>query len=375
MLAALGFNDRVAQDTALANARTVVLSAHGRYALARFQFEIARLRGDITGTNAAVDALVASGHASDDELAGLLAHQAARAFFAGNQPAAERLMSRAADAAPNDPVLLAEVAQLKSRIGGALLQAGRRSEAGENFQQAARLLQRAIDIQRTAGQVPPEGWYKRATALAFDYGMRPQSVAFARGLVHYYPTPGNWRDALFTYRRAIEADAALELDIRRLHRATQSLSGERDYIEFAEALRANHAGEMKAVLDEGVNRGMLSASEPIVRQLVAANARRATAEQAGLARQRTQAQAAAGAAARAAGDAFFGHGRYAEAAELYLAALQKGGEDANLVNSRLGAAYALAGQRAEAEAALRAVTGPRADLAAFWLIWLSRQGS
>ena len=55
------------------------------------------------------------------------------------------------------------------------------------------------------------------------------------------------------------------------------------------------------------------------------------------------------------------------------AALQKGGEDANLVNTRLGAALALAGRRAEAEAAFRAVTGPRADLAGFWLAWLARR--
>ena len=32
-------------------------------------------------------------------------------------------------------------------------------------------------------------------------------------------------------------------------------------------------------------------------------------------------------------DAYFGYGQYAEAAELYRAALQKGGEDANLVNT------------------------------------------
>ena len=53
------------------------------------------------------------------------------------------------------------------------------------------------------------------------------------------------------------------------------------------------------------------------------------------------------------------------------AALQKGGQDANMVNTRLGAALALAGQRAEAEAAFRAVTGQRAELAQLWLLWLS----
>ena len=70
-------------------------------------------------------------------------------------------------------------------------------------------------------------------------------------------------------------------------------------------------------------------------------------------------------------DAYFSYGQYAQAAELYRAALQKGA-DANLANTRLGAALALAGQRAEAEAAFRAVTGPRAELAQFWLLWLSQ---
>ena len=70
-----------------------------------------------------------------------------------------------------------------------------------------------------------------------------------------------------------------------------------------------------------------------------------------------------GAAALRLGDAYYGYGEYGPAAELYRAALQKGGQDANLVNTRLGAALALAGQRAEAEAAFRAVTGARAELA------------
>ena len=48
--------------------------------------------------------------------------------------------------------------------------------------------------------------------------------------------------------------------------------------------------------------------------------------------------------ARIAGDTFYGYGEYAQAAELYRAALQKGGEDANLLNIRLGASLAGARQ-------------------------------
>jgi len=98
-----------------------------------------------------------------------------------------------------------------------------------------------------------------------------------------------------------------------------------------------------------------------------------TRDRATLAGLRARAQSGTGAVARAAADNFYAYGQYAEAATLYSLALQKGGEDPNLVNLRLGAALAMAGRRPEAEAALGLVTGPRADLAGFWLTWLARR--
>ena len=60
------------------------------------------------------------------------------------------------------------------------------------------------------------------------------------------------------------------------------------------------------------------------------------------------------------------------AGKLYRAALAKSGVDANLVNTRLGIALAASGDKAGAEAAFKAVTGPRAELANLWVAWLSR---
>ena len=57
---------------------------------------------------------------------------------------------------------------------------------------------------------------------------------------------------------------------------------------------------------------------------------------------------------------------------LYQAALGKSGVDANTVNMHLGMALAQSGDRAGAEAALRKVTGPRAEVAGLWLAWLAR---
>jgi tetratricopeptide (TPR) repeat protein len=367
--------DRAAQDAALAAARAAARGADARYALGHFQIRIGQARGDPRLINEGVDAVVASGLATADELPSMLAGQAARAHAAGEHDRAERLLVRAVELQPNNAALLADYAQMRSQSALALLRAGgRQAEAQTAYRESVTLLSRAIELQRTSGQIVPESWYLRALALAVDSRQAPQALALARALVSAYPTPVNWRDALLTYRQLGAPDPALDLDIRRLQRAAEGLAGERDYLETAQALRAANPGEAKAVLDEGVSRGILDATEAQVRTALTGVTRPAAAERSGLAAARTRALAAAtGAAARAAGDAHYGAGQYAEAAELYRAALQKGGEDPNLVNTRLGAALALAGRRAEAEAAFRSVTGPRADLAGFWLAWLSRR--
>jgi hypothetical protein len=52
----------------------------------------------------------------------------------------------------------------------------------------------------------------------------------------------------------------------------------------------------------------------------------------------------------------------------------KPGVDPNVANLHLGMALARAGDKAGATAALNAVTGPRADIAKFWLLYLSTHG-
>jgi hypothetical protein len=118
---------------------------------------------------------------------------------------------------------------------------------------------------------------------------------------------------------------------------------------------------------------MISPSEGTFKALIASTTKAAAAGRTGLGAKETAAMAAAtGTAAAGVADTMLA-GDYAKAATLYRAALAKGAVDPNLVNTRLGIALASAGQKAEAEAALRAVTGPRAEIAALWLALLSRR--
>jgi hypothetical protein len=128
------------------------------------------------------------------------------------------------------------------------------------------------------------------------------------------------------------------------------------------------------VLDEGVRVRQIDAARSPFREMLSLANQRIPADRADLpSSQRTALAAATGVPALRTGDAFLGYARYPEAIALYQAALQKGGVDTNVANTRLGIALALAGRRPEAEAAFRAVTGARADVAALWLLWLSQR--
>lgn len=343
----------------LATAQAGARSPYARYALGRLQLEIGVATSNRQLQAAALETILDSGQAPASDVPVLLRHQAQLAYDGGNLDRAAAILNRLAETAPSDP---------ETWGGLALISRTRNDNA-----RAVAQLQRSVQLAEARGRVP-ESRYRLGLALAHQARQRPAAMDFARRLVSAYPSPGNWRDAVLTFRDLAEPDAALKLDAMRLARATGGMAGERDYVRMAEALNAaTLPGEARAVLTEGVERGMIEPTEAAARTLISSTNTRATAERNALTGRVTSARnAATGGPARAAGDALYGVGRYAEAAQLYQLAMTKGGEDASLVNLRLGAAHAMAGQRLEAETALRAVTGPRADLAALWLAHLAR---
>jgi predicted Zn-dependent protease len=356
--------DRAAQDAALAAAQGVVRGADARYAFARYQLAIAVQRNDNAMLTQALDAVLASGRAPASELPTFLNSRAQIAMQARDHRRAEQLLTQLQQLQPNDVSLMASLAQLRTQQG--------------NVGEGLRMLQQAIAAQQAAGRPVEQSWYQfglRHATDSNDPAIRANFMPFARGLLGAYGTPQNWRQVLVTYRERANLDAQANIDLSRLMLASRSLAGERDYYDFANALnQGGYPAEAKAVLDAGVSSRMVDAAKSPFRELIGSVNGRIAADRAELpSAQRSALAAATGTPALRTGDAFLGHGRYTDAIALYQAALQKGGTDANVVNTRLGIAYALAGQRAQAEAAFRAVTGPRADIAALWMLWLAQR--
>ena len=358
---ALDTKNYPAATSALQSAQSAASSAEARYIASALQLRLGIETQNQGLQSTAIDSMISSGVAPPSELPLLYRSQGTLLLQAGKYERAEAVLTRAAELNATDPELLLALAEIKA--------------IRKKHQEVVPLMERAIAVRRTAGQPVPESWYKRATAVALANRALPQATRFSRELVAAYPTQENWRDAVLVHRDAAAADPVARIDALRLQRATKSLAGERDYLELAQGLSAAGLNvEAKAVLDQGVAANMVDPGKATFKELITETGKKAVADRKALAGLESKAMAAStGTAALSAADAYLAAGDYGKAATLYQAAVQKGSVDPSLAGTRLGIAHALAGRRAEAEAAFRTFSGPRAELASLWLVWLSQR--
>ena len=233
---------------------------------------------------------------------------------------------------------------------------------------AVQMLGRAVDAKAATGEQVPESWLKRRLAVAYDAKLAEHLVPSAVALVKSYPTSVNWRDAIVIARDSYKLDDQATLDFLRLQAATNSLAGERDFVEYADtALGRGFPGEAKTAVDTGIAKSMLDPAKPLIKELKATADAKAREDKAALPGLERDIKGNAR-IALATGDAYYGYADYAKAASLYRQAVGAANVDQATANLRLGAALAMAGDKTGAAEAFKAVKGgPREALAAFWM--------
>ncbi len=244
----------------------------------------------------------------------------------------------------------------------------------KNTPKAAAMLGDAIVAAKAAGTAPPETWYKRRVAFVVDGKLTDMTQPALRDLVIAYPNAVNWRDAVLLTRDGFpKLDDQGVLDFMRLQAATGSLNGERDFVEYATtALDRGFPGEAQFAINEGVKRGMLTVTKPLVAELKKTADSKVTSDKAALPGLEKEVKTSPK-LALATGDAYYGYADYAKAASLYKMAIGAPTVDQATANLRLGMALAKSGDKAGALAAFQAVKGgPREVLAQYWLIWLNQ---
>ena len=349
-----------AAQAALPAAQAAARGADAKYIVGQLQVQIGIGTQNTQLQAAGVDAMLASGGAPPEQMLALYNNQARFAADAGDIAKADHALEQVIALSTNDPLAIPRAAQTWIDHN--------------NAAHALEFYRRAIAAQEAAGHPVTPEVHRLQLAMAYR-AHSPETLALSRAYLASAQSQQGWHDALLIYRELTPGvNDPLALDIYRLMRAAGALTSERDFVEYAELANSGAMyGEVKSVLEAGFARNAITpANAGAMHSLLNAANQRAASDHGSLAGERSSALAGSnGGAALRVGDAFFSYGDYGPAAELYRAALQKGGLDANLVNTRLGAALAMAGQRAEAETAFRAVTGPRAELAQLWLLWLS----
>jgi tetratricopeptide (TPR) repeat protein len=353
--AAVQANNGPGVQAAVAAANAAAKSADDKYMIGALEYKYAAAAKDDSMRAAALEQMIASGFkgAPMGDLYGDLGATYAR--LKQDQRAADAYQ-HALQIDPNNVDATAGVAEAKVAAG----------QAAEGLA----LLQKGIALQSTGGQKAPETWYKRALQIAWKAKL-PQAMEISRQWVAAYPTSSAWTNALAVYQNLVSLDDAQTLDLMRLKRATASLTPG-DYFTYADtAVRKGYSGEAKAVLDEGFAASKVQKSDPSFSQLYSLAAQKSQGDKASL----PAAPQASSSAHQlvALGDAWYGYGDYAKAADFYRAALAKGDVDANTANLHLGMALARQGDKAGAAAALGKVTGQEAELAKFWLVYANQK--
>lgn len=353
--AAVNANDLAAIPAKLAAARAVAKTNDDKFVIAANQTKAALAANDNAAIQAGIEAMQASGSALNPDLAARYADLGKRYKVAGQLDQSVAMLNKSLSIEPSNVAALINLAAIKDSQG--------------QKADAVALMQKSFVASKANGVKVEEGNYKFAAGLAYAQRM-PLANELARQWYMAYPSPASLRDSLRIYRDLNRPTPTQLIDLLRLGRAANALSGETDYFALGSALVANgKLAEAKSLLAEARSAPKIDVTKRAFTDLSA----RTTAAPARAAIDASAKAALAGANAKAmidAGDALYGVGAYAEAVPLYRAALAKGG-DAGLANLHLGMALARSGDKAGATAALAAVTGANADIARFWLTWLA----
>lgn len=357
---AVNENDTANIPARIAAAQAVAKTPDDRFLIAALQLKAATAANDPAAKVAALEALVASGKVPQAQIVPLNI-ELANTYQSLNQP------DRAATALQRVLAVQPTHADAGIVLANVLKKQGRTAEA-------LTILQKQIAAAGASGKAD-ERLYRQAVQLAYE-AKSPAATQISRQWVAAYPTSQNWRDAMGIYRNLRKPPEPILVDLLRLARTVNALGGLSDYESYAfAALEGLAPAEARAVIEEGIAAGKINSGDQHYQMILKEAETKSAGQQQRLPELARDALAAPGAGiAVNAGTILYSYGDYAQAAELFRAALGKTGADKDLVNLRLGMSLARAGDKAGATAALNAVSGPRAEVAQYWLTYLQTRG-
>lgn len=363
-------NDFAAAKAALADADSKAKSNDDKYQIGAVKLNASIAAKDSAMQSEALTQMLDSGLTPADQVGQFNAVAADQAMQAKNYDLAIQRAQAAAQAGYKPEAVNATLAQAYFGKAGT---ANPSAEPARGLnQKGLAALKAAADATKAAGgQVPPQ-WYQIGVSRAAASRL-PEVTEWATLAYQAAPNGENLRTLIRLFQQSNPNITAREnLDVLRLMAASGGLVVAGDFLEYGEmASKTGIYGEVKSAIDQGRAKGVLKGTAGA--DLYQTTTPKIAGDKASLASAEADARkAATGKIAAATADAYLGYGDYAKAAAMFDLAKQKGGVDADEVNTRMGIAKALGGDVASAKAAFQSVqAGTRKKIADLWLAYLA----
>ena len=351
-----------AKDTAnipakLAAAQALAETKEDKYLIGMLQLKAAVNANDTNAMASAVAAIAGSGYVDPAKTVDLYLNLGGTLLTAKQYPQAVTAYQKALAIDPKN-------SEAQEFLGLALFNAGQKPEALSAVQQA-------LKSAAATGRKTDESLYKIAVQVSYD-AKSPSAIDLAQQWVAAYPSASTWSDAIAIYRNFNLGDQEATLDLLRLKKAMGTLNA-KDYTDLAAAATDQLIfDEAQKVVDAGIAAKQIDPSSATGRDLLGVLKVKAKPTAADLGE--AMKIAANGKALMRIGDNYAALGDYGHAVEAYKLAMAKPDGDGSLANLHIGMALARSGDKAGATAALNAVSGPRAPIAKYWLLYLAQKG-
>ena len=212
---AVNANDVANIPAKLAAARAVAKTNDDKFVIASNQTKAALAANDNAAIQAGIEAMQASGSADNADIATRYAELGKRYQTAGQADQSIAMLNKALAIYPNYVPALIGLAAAKDKMG--------------QKAEAVTLMQRSFVASKAAGVKVEEGNLKFAAGSAYAQRL-PVANDIARQWVAAYPSATSWRDTLRIYRDLNRPAPSQLIDLLRLGRAANALSGESDYL-------------------------------------------------------------------------------------------------------------------------------------------------
>jgi tetratricopeptide (TPR) repeat protein len=251
-----------------------------------------------------------------------------------------------------------------------------------DFATARDLLVPQVAATEKAGQPPSLEDLRLLASAAAKLKDNATYLSTMEKLVALYPSDDYWTDLLHRMQTKPGYNQAHEIDVLRLESVALKAMAPEEYVELAELdLATGFPTEAKKVIDAGYAAGVLGTGSNAAKHKQLRD--KATKGAADDAKNIASGEASAAKAKDGAGLVNLGYAyvtmdQFDKGLPLMEQGIAKGiakrPEDAKL---RLGAAYAMAGRKAEATKTLQSVKGDDGgtDLAKYWMLWMNRSAA